>query len=197
MTRCINTAQLLTIFLSNHIAMFSQLININPAPFPQCSQPKTPSYSPSLSIWLRGGADHADSPTIDHDLVHHWTHSQQYFCDDCGALVTTSGAITYHGTFTESFTQFHHDSTSPHLSTHLSSSSSSNCLGRSKGGGGLRRGHAIRRHERPSSVRTKYVDCVKIQPEERVVQPSTRGSKTFKWVWALLEGSKEIACHTH
>ncbi|KZP25672.1 hypothetical protein FIBSPDRAFT_379486 [Athelia psychrophila] len=168
--------------------MFSQLVDAAPAPFFQCSQPQSPPYSPSLSMWLRGGADHADCLTI-------WAHAQkQYFCDDCGALVTTAGEITYHGT-TETSTPCRRDSASAHSDTDSSSGSSSECSGDSGSGGGLHRGHAIRRRKRSSSVRIKSVNRVKTRSEQHVAQTPTGGSKTVKRVWALIGGSKDTAYH--
>ncbi|KZP07269.1 hypothetical protein FIBSPDRAFT_902167 [Athelia psychrophila] len=103
----------------------------------ECSQ--AVSAYPSLSSYpaeFRGATDYPQTPSAQY-LLHHWNHTRaHYYCDECGALVCTTGGITYHGT------------TTTNQDGDASENSSSD---RSGGGVGLRRSPAIGR-QRPALV---------------------------------------------
>lgn len=149
--------------------MLSQLVYASP------STPSTPSlkfsqsqsqslptptpFSPSLSLWLQGGVDHADtgSQTTDHGLPHRSTRSRkQHICGGCGKKVITRWEIAYHR-----LCVCDGGSTSENMDTRSSSSSSSS----SKGSG---RRWPISRCKFLALVRNKSVPRVDTQEEEHM-----------------------------
>lgn len=85
--------------------MFSQLVDASTSIQFSQSQSEPPPmpmpFSPSLSLWLRSGVDHADtgtgSQTTDHGLPRHSTRPRKrYTCGKCDEKIFTSWGIAYH-----------------------------------------------------------------------------------------------------
>ncbi|KZP14682.1 hypothetical protein FIBSPDRAFT_868064 [Athelia psychrophila] len=115
----------------------------------ECSQAS--SSTPSLSSYpaeFRGATDYDQTPSTQY-LLHHWNHtSTHYYCDECGALVSTTGGVTYHGTTTTN----QDVGSAPEQSDHDDSSCALSILSSNRGGGRIHGSPAVRR-KRPTLVR--------------------------------------------